>query len=127
MTFNNSRDKKIKMNGDGCHESSLVTNPQGGESRDLLRLFYTCTCIWKERVRKLFIISLYSINFHAVKGRHLAFIRIYRLFKGFLLRAVFSHANSSVYENVSYIMACCKSEEVSALYPMKTRQVFKKQ
>ena len=56
-----------------------------------------------------------------------------RLFKCFMLRAVFSHATSSnardcvekytVYENISYIIAYCKSDEVTALYPMKIHQV----
>ena len=68
---------------------------QGGESLDLLRLFYTC--ILTEWERKLFTSFLVLRNFHMVKCRKLVFIR-YLSVLCFMLHAeeeVFSYATSS--------------------------------
>ena len=86
---------------------------QGGESRDLSRLFYTCIRI--EQERKLFIISLINDEFLRGKVQMLrAVVLSASLNKVFL---TFLKVVCSVHENGTYVMACFKSDEVLAFLP----------
>ena len=97
------------------HLDKNLDTGQGRESRDLLRSFIPV--FGQNGLENFSLFCVHSINFYGVKCRHLVYIGSDRLFKCFMLRAVFFHTTPffarrcvekySVHENASYRTACC--------------------
>ena len=105
----------------------MLEDDQGGESRDFLQLF--CTFFRTERVRKMYILSYFSMNFHAVKWKTLNLFAAteYLNVLCYGMRCIFLHKfeqrfsyiaracveKYTVLENDSYIVTCCRNDKVS--------------